>query len=936
MGMTPAQAAVFARALKRGREIQEAERCEASLYEFVKAAWHVFDPAEFVGNWHLEDICEHLEAVARGNIPRLLINEPPRTGKTALVSICFPAWVWAQREKGPLMGPQVSFYYASYAEQLSLEHSLKCRRLIESRWYQRLWGSRFKLVSDRNTKGHFENDKGGYRMASSVDARATGFGADILCLPKDEHILTSSGWLPIGKIVGEKLDVEVAGYDHATGCVVWQRILEHEQNPGRPLVAVTFDGGSFRCTDDHPVFVEGRGYVPAGSVRVGDRLILCDLSGPALFRETQGEQQGDVLGAMLCGTTAAQDRGEYHAMQGMRRPGLRDASTPTPWQWAVLLKGLFRKGRSRREKSSVAWRKGYEELQALRCRVSLRSGAIGATAILQPFVHFSFGMGSARSDAVAKLRGVRAAVQAWRSGRQEGQILLQGMQGPGACQRDAGPGQSALRPRRISAAIRAWLDKGAQAIRSLSGWLHVPRLQPAGIGAWDGVARAPHQLRQERHGARQPDFSLSRLPRSDARDARPAQGVATAVVRSIERAGYAEHTYNLNVSPCHNYFAGGALLHNCADDPHLVKEAESDLVREGVVRWWSETMPSRMNDRRTGAMVVVMQRVHEGDLSGHILANDLGYVHICVPLCYVPCFHVNAWVGDRIETIIGEEDVAEIADEDVFWTDPRTEEGELLWPARLPASEVAKIEKEVGPYGFAGQYQQEPAPRGGGIIRAEWWQQYNDDVGADAGAKPGQYPPCEYILASLDTAYTEKEENDYSALSIWGIWRDKNGNPQIILMLCWQERLQIHELVSRVGADCKTFTVDRLIIEDKAAGHSVSQELARLFGTFDFGIELVNPRTGFIKSPDKVARLQTVVHLFAEGLVWAPDKAWADEMIKQCALVPRALHDDLADSMSQALIYLRRAGWAQRKEERAIEVEDELRYRPRSGALYPV
>lgn len=544
----------LAQAAQRIQELEEAERCEKSFYEFVKAAWPHFDPADFVGNWHLKDECAHLEMVARGQITRLLINVPPRTAKSSIASICFVPWVWAQRIEAPLSGPKASFFYASYAESLALEHSLKSRRLIESRWYQKRWGSRFKLVSDRNKVGHFENDKGGYRMSSSVDARSTGWGAS------------------------------------------------------------------------------------------------------AIF----------------------------------------------------------------------------------------------------------------------------------------------------------------------------------------------------------------------------------------------------------------------------------------ADDPHLVKEAESDAVREGVVRWWSESMPSRLNDRRTGAMVVIMQRVHEGDVSGYVLKPELNYVHFCVPMCYVPCKHVNAWVDGKIQTFIGD-DIDDIDPKDIFWVDPRTEDGALLWPERYPASEIVKLESELGPYAFASQYQQTPSPRGGGIIREEWWQEYNDEVGAEVGAAAGQYPPLEYILASLDTAYTEKEENDPSALSIWGVFRDKAGNPNIVLVLCWQARLQIHELVSRVGSDCKRFKVDRLIIEDKAAGHSVSQELSRLFGLFDFGIELVNPRTGFIKSPDKVARLQTVVHLFSEGMIWAPDKAWADEMIKQCALVPRAIHDDLADSCSMALIYLRRSGWATRKEERALEIEDELRYKPRSSfaPLYP-
>src|SRR5262249_23561685 len=163
----------------------------------------------------------------------------------------------------------------------------------------------------------------------------------------------------------------------------------------------------------------------------------------------------------------------------------------------------------------------------------------------------------------------------------------------------------------------------------------------------------------------------------------------------------------------------------------------------------------------------------------YILAHELGYTHVCIPMSYMPCFHVNAWVGNQIRTFIGEDDCNEVDDDDIFWLDQRREEGELLWPDRYPASEVAQIEKEMGPYASAGQYKQEPARRGGGIIRTEWWQAWPDDVGGDVGAAPGTYPPCEYILASLDTAYTEKEENDPSALSIWGVWRDRAGNPQI-------------------------------------------------------------------------------------------------------------------------------------------------------------
>src|SRR5258708_6806482 len=136
------------RELKHWRDAalsRQIERLESSFYEFTKEAWSSFDPAEFVDNWHLKDICNHMQAVAEGYISRLLLNEPPRTGKTAIISICFCAWIWAQRTRGPLMGPQVAFFYASYAEKLSLEHSIKCLRLIQSRWYQQRWGNRFKM-----------------------------------------------------------------------------------------------------------------------------------------------------------------------------------------------------------------------------------------------------------------------------------------------------------------------------------------------------------------------------------------------------------------------------------------------------------------------------------------------------------------------------------------------------------------------------------------------------------------------------------------------------------------------------------------------------------------------------------------------------------------------------------------------------------------------
>ena len=100
--------------------------------------------------------------------------------------------------------------------------------------------------------------------------------------------------------------------------------------------------------------------------------------------------------------------------------------------------------------------------------------------------------------------------------------------------------------------------------------------------------------------------------------------------------------------------------------------------------------------------------------------------------------------------------------------------------------------------------------------------------------------------------------------------------PKVMLMTAWQERLELHDLVKKIADTCKSMKVDKLLIEDKAAGHSVAQELRRMFGYEDFTVQLINP--GAI---DKMARLYSIQHLFAEGMVYAPDRSWSDMVITQ-------------------------------------------------------
>ena len=164
------------------RQLMELDRadCEDSLYTFLKHSWKFIDASSFTEGWPIEAIAEHLQAVVDGDIRRLIINIPPRMGKSSITSVAFPAWTWTQPGITHTSGPGVQFLHASYAQQLALRDSVKCRRLIESPWYQSLWGDRFQLTSDQNTKTRFDNDKNGSRLSTSVGSALTGEGGAII------------------------------------------------------------------------------------------------------------------------------------------------------------------------------------------------------------------------------------------------------------------------------------------------------------------------------------------------------------------------------------------------------------------------------------------------------------------------------------------------------------------------------------------------------------------------------------------------------------------------------------------------------------------------------------------------------------------------------------------------------------------------------------
>lgn len=355
------------------------------------------------------------------------------------------------------------------------------------------------------------------------------------------------------------------------------------------------------------------------------------------------------------------------------------------------------------------------------------------------------------------------------------------------------------------------------------------------------------------------------------------------------------------------------------DDPNAADDVESEATIESTLEWWNGTMPTRLNDQDKSAYIVVQQRLAENDLTGEILTQEAGnWTHVMIPMRYDP--------ERSFVTSIG-------------WKDPRTKAGELMWPERFSAEAIEALAKRLGPWRTAGQLDQSPSPKGGGIIKREWWQAWE-----------GEFPPFSYILATLDTAYTEKQENDPSGMAVWGVFNhdvvaqyprnvlgpsDRNytmQSPRVMLIDAWNDRLGLHDLVNRVAKTCKLRKVDKLMIENKASGISVAQEMRRLFGNEDWAVQLFDP-----KSQDKMARLYSVQHILAEGMVYAPDREYAETVIGQCEVFPKGRHDEQVDNTSSALRHLRDMGLLQRPPEVQQDIENDMRHdmQRTPGPLYP-
>lgn len=318
------------------------------------------------------------------------------------------------------------------------------------------------------------------------------------------------------------------------------------------------------------------------------------------------------------------------------------------------------------------------------------------------------------------------------------------------------------------------------------------------------------------------------------------------------------------------------------DDPHNVREAESDAVRESTIAWWREAMSTRGNDPKTVVKVIVAQRCHERDLSGYVLKEegDL-WSHLCLPAEYE---------GSKTFTSIG-------------WSDPRHDMGELLWPQRFGPSELTSLKRSLGPYGAAGQLQQRPAPAGGGRLKAEWFRKFSARgdsyvLHTPTGDSPYKISECDRI-AFMDPAGTDKEQNAKACYTVVQVW-DITPDHDMVFVHQFRKQVETPDAADAGVRICYDFNCPWIGVEKNGIGLGVVQTIRRR------GIS-VKP---IMAKGSKEARTECAEIRAAAGKVYLPENApWVFDFIQECQAFPNGQYMDQVDCFAHAAIYVhRRAG----------------------------
>lgn len=299
------------------------------------------------------------------------------------------------------------------------------------------------------------------------------------------------------------------------------------------------------------------------------------------------------------------------------------------------------------------------------------------------------------------------------------------------------------------------------------------------------------------------------------------------------------------------------------DDPHSEQDAMNPEALERAYEWYTSGPRQRLQPG--GKIVVVMTRWSLKDLTGSLIGAQKG-------------IKSDQWEMIEFPAILPDE--------------------KPVWPEYWKLSELESVKASLSIQKWNAQWMQNPTSEEGSIIKRDWWRKWDKDY----------IPELYHVIQSYDTAFLKKETADFSAITTWGVfYPNPDSGPNLILLDAIKERLEFPELRRRALEQYHYWKPESVVIESKASGLPLTYELRKM------GIPVINFTPS--KGNDKHSRINAVAPLFESGQIWAPEASFAEEVIEECAAFPFGDHDDLVDSMTQALMRFRQGGFIEHPED---------------------
>lgn len=753
------------------------------LLEFNRHMFRSRKGVDMMMNTHFQDICNALERVVIGDINRLIINMPPRAGKTETAVKNFMAWCMGN-------WPHSHFIHASYSKRLATSNTYEVRAIMQHEEYTKIF-AHTSLADDSKAKDEFRTGQGGIVYATGAEGTITGYGAGGMddtfagCFAYHQEIKTELGDMSIGDIVNGKIDVRVWSYDESSGKERLSKISRYWKNPANDIIRIAMsDGSHIDCTPDHEILTKA-GWVSAIHFAKALNLVDGEASQLAGIRPTDASVDGDLYDAV---------RVLWLCVPNSIRKRLRNRLPCLP--------GFDLTDDPRR--NAITLCEDGSAFRALEYLNDFFSGEFCAGTTLKQWE-------CPVPDSVLHIVGLSAI-------RQIAQVIIGGVSVEMSNLIPVG----AFTYKLLSNQVRDVASFNFSANRQVYPEIPLPvvrRLQKS-----DGLC--PSDL-------------------SGVRNLIQPEGIPNVFPVGVFYAGHVDATYCLEVEDDNNFIVSqnGAIVSNCIiiDDPHKAGEGDSDLRRESVLEWFQTTMESRKNNVDT-PIIIIMQRLHENDLSGWLLDGGNG----------------EHWDHLNIEAI--------------------TSEGESFWEEKFPLSVLERMEK-ANPYVFAGQYMQNPTPRSGGDFKVE-----NIKI-VDA------LPSNIKLVRGWDLAATTKKRSDYTATVALGVCQD--GYTWIADVDRFKGTPDEVENSIKYNADVDGKDVFVSIPQDPGqAGVAQKNNFSRLLAGYSFEI---TPETG-----DKRTRAAPLAAQVNAGNVRMLKSSWNKEFSDELRVFPNGANDDQVDAASRA------------------------------------